>query len=470
MTNSLHPGVVGDAAGGGVIHPAPAADGWFKFAVAVLCLAGALAIFGPLYRAWFLAEIDVNEGWNAYFAQAVERGEALYPAPDQLISNNYPPLSFYVVAGAAPFLGGPIVAGRAISILALLVIGAAIYATLRELECRRWAAGLAALAYLATMSRLYDRYVGMDDPQLLGTAIATLGFLSFTRERSRANPWFIGSILLMVSAGFVKPSLFAMPGTAFVVLLLDDKRAALRFAFLGLVLAGAGLLACGLWFGPDFFFNVFTARPFSLLRGLKTLDDLPKIGIPLLAWCWYLTNSSDGPRRRIINVFCVLAAIESVALRAARDVDYNSVFDLVIALHLALGIALERMGEVPLLPRWPAIQGRTIVILALALRLLLGGRTDAFHAVYSQAYREHLRAAEAATIAEAKRVAAIPGDVACEHPLICYLAGKPFVADFINIPFRVAEGRLPADALDRLYRSGQLTFVPLNPETIVRYR
>lgn len=49
------------------------------------------------YRAFSNVEIENNEGWNAYFADAAMGKMPLYPSASQLITNNYPPLSFYIV-------------------------------------------------------------------------------------------------------------------------------------------------------------------------------------------------------------------------------------------------------------------------------------------------------------------------------------------------------------------------------------
>jgi hypothetical protein len=448
------------------VEGAPAADRWPRLAIAALCLTAALAAFGPIYRAQFIVEININEGWNAYYADAVAHGRPLYPSPDKLITNNYPPLSFLIVAGVASLAGSPVLVGRAISLVALLVISAGIYCILRELRVRRWPAFLAALAYGATMCRLYDNLVGVNDPQLLANAMTTLGFLLFVKERSSAGSWFAGSTLLMACAGFVKPFLIAMPASALVILLIEDRRAALRFALSGAAFALGGLVVCRLSYGPDFASNVFAARPYAFLRGLKALEDLHRIVIPLLAWLWCIATTKDGARRRIINILCAFGGLESFVARGAEQVYYNAGFDLVIAAHLALGAALEQMGNSPLLRRWPALQARKIVIFGIALRLLFGEKHDAFHAVYSPQWRRSLRVAEATTISEADRVARIPGPVFCGSTLVCYLARKPFVVDPINVELRIAIGALPADALDRLYRSGQLTFVPANPRAI----
>jgi hypothetical protein len=64
---------------------------WLLYAIA------SLALIWPVYRAFLNIEITDNEGWNAYFADAAMGKMPLYPSTAQLITNNYPPLSFYIV-------------------------------------------------------------------------------------------------------------------------------------------------------------------------------------------------------------------------------------------------------------------------------------------------------------------------------------------------------------------------------------
>jgi hypothetical protein len=54
--------------------------------------------------------------------------------------------------------------------------------------------------------------------------------------------------------------------------------------------------------------------------------------------------------------------------------------------------------------------------------------------------------------------------------LICYLAGKPFVVDPINVQLRISVGALPADILDRRLSTGDLTYVGVNPKALVGNR
>ena len=270
---------------------------------------------------------------------------------------------------------------------------------------------MAVLAYGATMCRLFDNLVGIDDPQLLANALSTLGFLAFLKKRLSGGSWFIAACLLMAAAGFVKPFLFAMPASAFVILLLEDRRAAHRFALSGAMIVFCGLVACRLSFGPDFVFNLFAARPHRFWRGLKAFEDLHRIVFPLIAWLWCLIAGKGGDRQRFINIVLLLSGLESFIVRGAEEVYYNAGFDLVIAAHLALGVALESMGTSPSPHRWPILQARTIIILGIVVRLLFGERYDSFNAVYSAQWRENLRVAEATTMAEADRVSRIPGPV-----------------------------------------------------------
>ena len=64
---------------------------WLLYAIAIL------AFIWPVYRAFLNIEITDNEAWNAYFADAAMGKMPLYPSTAQLITNNYPPLSFYIV-------------------------------------------------------------------------------------------------------------------------------------------------------------------------------------------------------------------------------------------------------------------------------------------------------------------------------------------------------------------------------------
>ncbi|NVN31400.1 hypothetical protein HUK83_13805, partial [Endobacter medicaginis] len=93
-------------------------------------------VLGPVATIPMQIPLDYNEGWNAGFAaRAVMPGTGpLYPGPDTLVFNNYPPLGFLIVGAAGRWLvGDMIVAGRIIALLGLLASGALVALCLRRL-------------------------------------------------------------------------------------------------------------------------------------------------------------------------------------------------------------------------------------------------------------------------------------------------------------------------------------------------
>ena len=149
-----------------------------------------------IYRAFLNVEIENNEGWNAYFADAAMGKMPLYPSADQLITNNYPPLSFYIVGLVGRLVGDPVLAGRLLSLIAIVAIATAIALSVRRLGGSRVAARISAAFFVATISRFYVGYAGMNEPQLLGEAIMAFGFLGFLIARSN-DRGYVGPVLVM---------------------------------------------------------------------------------------------------------------------------------------------------------------------------------------------------------------------------------------------------------------------------------
>src|ERR1700690_2873387 len=79
---------------------------------------------------------NYNEGWNAYhIAAAMQDPAALYPARASLFTNNYPPLSFFIVGEVARFTGDAIIAGRIVAFLSTLGTGLCLALAARAMGC-----------------------------------------------------------------------------------------------------------------------------------------------------------------------------------------------------------------------------------------------------------------------------------------------------------------------------------------------
>ena len=110
-----------------------------------------LAFVWPCYRSFLSIMVNTNEGWNAFFADAAMGKMALYPSVDKLITNNYPPLSFYIVGGLGQIVGDAILAGRLLSLVAILIITFSIGKIIRQFGGSLQAAVVGGSYFLAMM-------------------------------------------------------------------------------------------------------------------------------------------------------------------------------------------------------------------------------------------------------------------------------------------------------------------------------
>lgn len=424
-----------------------AVDRLLVAAVGLLCVVACVFAIWPLYRAGFLFEIDVNEGWNAYHARTARLDPwRLYPAADSLVTNNYPPLSFLLIGWIAPFFSNELFAGRAVNFASLLAITVAVYAIARTLAIGRlWAVAAAAMLF-GTMVGNFQRYAALNDPEMLAHAVMTFGLLLFLRARARQARWFVVPVATMVAAGFVKSSIFAFPLAAFAVLLIEDRRAALRFAVTGIGCMAVGFASCLAAYGPDFVANLTVPRVYGLGFLPRGLEHTHRAAAGLVAWIVYALHARDGARARLIHALTLAGLAEFVAGRLGEGVDYNVMFDLVIAGCLAFGALLDVASDTSLGRRWGGDRVRLVLILAVCLRIASSDRNPSVQLLFDSDLRARLAAAEQTSMRLVARVAAIEGVVVCARPLICFLAGRPFLVDRFNTNQRIRTGRLPPDA------------------------
>ncbi len=134
-----------------------------------------------VYRSTLAYQINYNEGWNAYFIERVRLGLALYPSPQAGIINNYPPLSFYLVAALSALVGKIWIAGRLVAWFSFVACAALIWAILRIMKCSALAAAFGTGLFAAIMVTRYDLYIGMFDPQMTANALMLGGLLVLLR-------------------------------------------------------------------------------------------------------------------------------------------------------------------------------------------------------------------------------------------------------------------------------------------------
>ncbi|UAJ09909.1 glycosyltransferase family 39 protein [Polymorphobacter megasporae] len=402
-----------------------------------LVLAACLAV--PVLTIPRHIPLTYNEGWNGYFAaraMAPVLGP-LYPAAGELISNNYPPLSFYLIGVAGQLAGDPIVAGRIVALLALLVSGALVVLIVRQLGGRPvWAAaaGLILVAYVVIFA---GQYVATNDPQWLAHAVMLGGVATLLASlRPLRIPGIAAAAALVVAALFIKHNLLALPAAATLWLAATDRRAALIWCACG---AGAAIIAAAIaytLFGDALVDSVLHhGRVYDVTRVVKsswsTALMMPLLGVALLIR-WRRNTA-------LALLFVAIALPFGLAQRGGEGVSYNAQFEALIALSIAAGLALSETR-------------RTGVALGAALlpvTIMLP-----FYAVAQTIALDTLGARTAAWGAIETQIAATPGPVACELLAACFWAGKPFAWDFFNEGQRVRLGAPLAPLATRIASHG----------------
>ena len=420
----------------------------------------------PVYRAFLNIEIENNEGWNAYFADAAMGRMPLYPSADQLITNNYPPLSFYIVGLVGRFVGDPVLAGRLLSLVAVPAIATAIALSVRRLGGSGVAARISAAFFVATMSRFFISYVGMNEPQLFSEAIMAFGFLGFLVARSN-DRGYVWPVLVMALAGFVKHNIIAMPVTVFIWLALYRRREAVKcFCVAGIAII-TGIAVCYALFGSNFFLNILSPRHYSLKSALHSFGDLQWVSVGLVACLYNAWARWRDANVQLCSCLIAIALGSNFLQKSGAGVDINAQFDLVIAVAMGLGLAFTQVSLWPVARHLRSDQAQAILLLAVCVRLLASKQLQPVRLVFDHSFKNEIAMREQAMTDSVERVRRITGDVMCPARtlLVGYRAGKPFVVDAFNAEQRILAGALPKDAITARVAAGTLTIVTVDPRS-----
>jgi len=399
----------------------------------------------PVWRAQFLVEIWPTESWNAYLQDAAAAGAPLYPDPESLVSNNYPPLSFYAVALLGKVAGvDNLFAGRALSLIALSSIALEIFAAVRLLAGGRVGAAVGALWYLAIMARNSTIYIGTNDPQLAGEAIMGAGlvyFLALCRRDQSPVP----ALLLMVVAGFWKHNNIAIPLAALAWLLVDRSRYVYRATLISGAAAISGLIACVAAFGPNFLPNLLADRSYGWSNVVGNIGHLQWSALALLIWATWALCDRQSKAARFTALHIGLGLFACILQWFGHGVSGNAEFDLILALGIGTGVAFTRIETSWLAKRIGPERCRDLMIAALLIRLIASDRQETALLLLSENFGASFYAGQNNLLRESQLVAGISGDVACAIKLVCRQAGKPFVVDEFKTEEMIATGKTPAE-------------------------
>lgn len=419
-------------------------------------LAGLILFCIAIQVAWPLAalgrhiSLNNNEGWNAYWSTRALAGQPIYTSLASPLTNNYPPLSFYIVGWLGRAIGDLVLAGRLLSLAGLAGSAALIgWIGARLGRNGRWAwAGAAAFLLIAVT--MAPRYVASDDPQWIAEAIQLLGLVLLVPGSARApSPTrLIGACLVLLLAGLVKHNQLALPLAITGALAIHDRRA-LAIWIATAVASLAVILGALHWiYGPAFIDQVLFHQRVLQARyigpALASLALIgPAIGIAVV-YVPRLRGWKKDFRLTMLALFAGLAIPLGIFERFGSGVSQNAHFDAVIATMILLGVVLSNCSIRTLSPAM-RLALMTLVVAPAA------GKDLATLPRRVNDWREMNRTDEAWREAIAF-LAARPGPIACERPALCYWAGKPYTLDFSNYGQKLRRVGDPWDLRDRIAR------------------
>jgi len=443
----------------------PQISGALLAAMLVLVALALIYFAWPAYRAFLPLSIENGGAWNAYQADFIRAGLPLYSF-DDFITNNYPPLSFYLLDALSAVTGVDVLyVGRVLCLVATVAAALAVWACVRSLGGSQLGATLAAVWWLATAAKWYSVWVGRNNPHLVALALMT-GCLAYILRNPKSDRALI-AVALMAVAGFYKHSLVAIPIAALLWLTLHDRRRGLLATLIGVGTVAVGLAVCGALFGAAFFHDMLLPRVYHISRGFGHIS-LTQYVAPamIIAVIWAICRWQT-PAGRFVVFFIAIALVTYMGQSLGEGVANNAIFELTVAAAIGLGCAFGDLDAIPKVRSWGLERTQVVVVCILIVRFLLSQHVAPYLFVFSLSFHAGLNERMAIMKAETARIAAIPGPVACDYELACRFAGKPFVFDPFVVGQEVATGRISQRDVDARIKNMKLCFEKIDPRVDV---
>jgi len=408
----------------------------------------------PVFSSQFDFEYSYNEGWNAYHQIGALDG-ALYQNESRYVFTNYTPLYFFIV-GYLCRSGDVILVGRALSTISFVGIVFLVAFICKKLHASRREALFGAVMCIGLLGAYHRIYVGIDDPQLLGSAVSLLGLLVYLGRRAG----FIKNITtlsILIVAGLIKQTLLTIPIMIALDLALRDRRQGVRFLVEAIVMVTAVILGLYLLFGYACFEQIFSPRQYSIhAAATKTLSHplLTSAVVPLAIS--FLAIYVRYEANRLILIYVVSALVVGALLSGGAGAESNQFIDLAIASSIAGAAILRCLRE--------DLHADHRLTSAAVLVAFYGPALQIPYAVEQlrDGLSGSLQAAETSFHRDLQFMAHYPGAAFCESPMLCFRSGREFLIDPFNASQAVRLGRLdPSPLLDKVAR-GEFAVIQLS--------
>lgn len=388
-----------------------------------------LSAIYPFARAFFRFEINYNEGWNVYNAQAARSHFPLYFPQYGWTTVNYPLVSFYLIGYLTGSGGDYLWTGRVLSLVSLVASCVLVVLIVRKLTGSREAGVFASAFALGLFSTAAPQYVAMDDPQILAHPFFLAGLLLYLS--APLGNTLLGAIaFLFVLGGNIKQNLVPIPLAVAADLLVASWKKALRFLLVAGVLVAASIAVEIEVGGPFFISKLLTPHLYSAAKAFRQFLMLYEwLQIPLaIATVWSIRQLRD-PRWGVISLYFFISLLIGVTLGGGSGVNINTYFDNFFAMSIVMGACLDWAWKagIPFLREDSRARLAVPLVLYFCVIMMFGYRYSNLPGLLSQ-----LPEREKVFKSEVSFLVAQPGPALCESLLRCYDAGKPYVYDPFN--------------------------------------
>jgi hypothetical protein len=414
----------------------------------------------------FSFERNYNEGWNVYNAQRLIEHQLVYDENYWRV-NNYPIVSFVIVAALNVVVDDLLLSGRIVALVSFIAVGALAALVTRRLGGTRSAAALSGGCALGFYYLVAPAWIAVDDPQSLAEALMLAGFATYVGGPPTRRT-LLGTALLVMVAGFTKHNLVAIPLAISLDLALRWPR---RLPFWLASCAGFGVAFLGLTYlvaGGAFLDHLLSPRVFDWYNvhyHLMKFVRLLKIPLTLTVLFSWRIFSRD---RLVVAGYGLIAVVASALLSGYEGVSYNMFQDPAVFLAIASGLMLHElrnwMAAGKLGTSAPAKIAGSLAPALLALPILTAAAKTVDHVFRSEDWLTADRTAEQSFAADAAYLAQRRGPKICESLLLCYRSGEPFTLDPFNSRQYILAGKLDQSDLIRRVAAQEFAAIQLRAD------
>lgn len=456
-----------------------------------LVITTALFYLQPLVETGYKLPISrYNEGWNAYFSLRAISGKNLY-SNNELISNNYPPLFFYIAGALGKVLGDYVLAGRYLAWLALFTVSFEVGYIVKRLGGRLFESIFSAVFCLSLFVTVADSCVGINEPQILSHALLLWALiLTLPGKKSNSNQpklrqentrFFLSACI--ASAGLlVKHNTFPLLAAIACDLFFKSRRHLVIWLGSLIMITGSFIAITEILGQFQFLNQLLIGRIYDVQKLYKDIFGYGSAFIIpfIVSLTWSFLFFKKQKTRVIIFYFLIATVIDFFTL-GGSGVFANLLFDVFISMSVILGLVLVSLrNSFPC--KTISSQNRRIIYLFMPLILSFNTLLQAwnanlfgifvrnlFHGKIIRHEFDWIREENRIFLKDAQYLHDQPGKALCENITLCFVSNKPFIYDPFLVNQKILTGKIDEVKVLNLIKTGYFNIIQLNEKLDDKY-